>query len=96
MLDASLSRRMETIRPASEQSPIWIARQIVAINAALDWLEARIQLLDGPTNIGQIAIGCALGYLDLRFPGEPRLEVHGRRQMERNISGSSVNGCDTL
>lgn len=58
MLDASLSRRMETIRPASEQSPMWIARQMMAINAALDWLGARIQLLNGPTNIGQIAIGC--------------------------------------
>jgi len=74
MLDASLSRRMETIRPASEQSPMWIARQMMAINAALDWLGARIQLLNGPTNIGQIAIGCALGYLDLRFPGDPWLD----------------------
>jgi len=74
MLDASLSRRMETIRPASEQSPTWIARQSMAINSALDWLEARVPLLDGPTNIGQIAIGCALGYLELRFPGEPWLE----------------------
>ena len=78
MLDASLSRRMETIRPASEQSQMWIARQIMAINAALDWLEARIPLLDGPINIGQIAIGCALGYLDLRFPGEPWLEKRTR------------------
>jgi len=78
MLDASLSRRMETIRPASEQSPMWIARQILAINAALDWLEARIQLLDGPINIGQIAIGCALGYLDLRFAGEPWLRKRTR------------------
>jgi glutathione S-transferase len=78
MLDASLSRRMETIRPASEQSPIWIARQIIAINAALDWLEARIQLLDGPIDIGQIAIGCALGYLDLRFAGEPWLDKRMR------------------
>ena len=74
MLDASLSRRMETIRPTSEQSPLWIARQVMAINAALDWLEARVQLLDRQIDIGQIAIGCALGYLDLRFPGEPWLE----------------------
>ena len=74
ILDASLSHRMETIRPTSEQSPLWIARQVMAINAALDWLEARVQLLDRQIDIGQIAIGCALGYLDLRFPGEPRLE----------------------
>ena len=30
--------------------------------------------LMAPTNIGQIAIGCALGHLDLRFPGEPWLD----------------------
>ena len=71
MLDASLSRRMETIRPASEQSPMWIARQILAINAALDWLEARIQLLDGPINIGQIAMGVPSVISTCALPASP-------------------------
>jgi glutathione S-transferase len=51
MLDASLSRRMEVIRPGTEQSPTWIDRQIKAVNAACAWLEERIELLDGPTTI---------------------------------------------
>jgi glutathione S-transferase len=71
MLDASLSRRMEVIRPATEQSPAWIERQIKGVNAACAWLEARVPILGGPTTIGHIAIGCALGYLDLRFAGDP-------------------------
>jgi glutathione S-transferase len=70
MLDASVSRRMEVIRPANEQSPGWIERQIKGVNAACAWLEARPTLLGGPTTVGHIAIGCALGYLDLRFAGD--------------------------
>jgi glutathione S-transferase len=71
MLDASLSRRMEVIRPVTEQSPTWIERQITAVNAACAWLEGHGELLGGPTTIGHIAIGCALGYLDLRFASDP-------------------------
>jgi glutathione S-transferase len=71
MLDASLSRRMEVIRPPSEQSPAWIERQIKAASAACAWLEGRLHVVQGPVTIGQIAIGCALGYLDLRFPDDP-------------------------
>jgi glutathione S-transferase len=71
MLDASLSRRMEVIRPSNEQSPAWIERQIKGVNAACAWLEARAQILGGPITIGHIAVGCALGYLDLRFADDP-------------------------
>ena len=78
MLDASLSRRMEVIRPATEQSPAWIERQIKGVNAACAWLEARVQILGGPTTIGHITIGCALGYLDLRFAGDPWRDKYPR------------------
>ena len=71
MLDASLARRMEVIRPAAEQSPAWIDRQIKGVNAACAWLEARFEMLSDPTTIGHIAVGCALGYLDLRFSNDP-------------------------
>ena len=71
MLDASLSRRMEMIRPANEQSAAWAARQITGVNAACAWLEARVEILGAPITIGHIAIGCALGYLDLRFSSDP-------------------------
>ena len=61
MLDASHSRRMEVIRPATEQSPAWIERQIRGVDVACAWMEARRQLFDGPITSGQIAIACALG-----------------------------------
>jgi len=71
MLDANVSRRCEIIRPANEQSPMWIARQIKGVEAACAWLEARLDQLSGPVTIGHIAIGCALGYFDIRFPDDP-------------------------
>ena len=67
LLDANVSRRMEVIRPANERSPAWIARQIQGVDAACGWLEARLADLDGPVTIGHVAIGCALGYFDIRF-----------------------------
>lgn len=71
ILDANVSRRNEVIRPAHEQSPAWIARQIKGVYAAYAWLEHRIdQLRSGPLTIGQIAVGCALGYSDVRFPDD--------------------------
>ncbi len=70
ILDANVSRRNETIRPKDEQSPSWIDRQKLAVRSAISWLDKRIELLDGPVTIGNISIACALGYFDVRFPGD--------------------------
>ena len=71
ILDANVSRRNEVIRDPGEQSPGWIARQIMGVEAAYAWLEERIaQLHSQPLTIGHIAVGCALGYSDVRFPGD--------------------------
>jgi glutathione S-transferase len=72
LLDANLSRRNEILRPASEQSKDWIARQMLAIDAGCRWLEQHVNDLDQPSiDIGQIAVGCALGYFAVRFPHDP-------------------------
>ena len=61
----------ERARPAEKQSAAWIARQGAKIPAALRELE---RLLDGEFftrhgfGLAEIASGCALGYLDLRYP----------------------------
>ena len=82
LLDAALLRRYESMRPANEQSPAWDAKQKATIGRALDVLEAEAERLGdpaGPVDIGLIAIGCALGYLDFRFAkdewrsGRPKL-----------------------
>ena len=62
----------ERARPAQQQSPAWIERQAAKIGPALDELE---RLLGGRRHfsahglgLAEIATGCALGYLDLRYP----------------------------
>lgn len=68
ILDAAFAVVCETLRrPENERSPDWIKRWIATIGRALDALEGEIdQFGDSPT-LGHIAVGCALGYLDLRL-----------------------------
>lgn len=55
------------LRPEALWWPEWFDAQWTKIARSLDALEQRsMPLLEGPLNAGQIAIGCALGYLDLR------------------------------
>jgi len=68
LLDAALLVRYEqTLRPAEQQWQPWIDGQMAKMTAALERMEASPP--DPEPTIGSIAIGCALGYLDLRFPG---------------------------
>ncbi len=54
-------------RPADDGQAAWIRGQRLKIDRALDALEARwMSHLFGPLDMGQIAVGCALGYLDFR------------------------------
>lgn len=74
--DAALLIRYETAtRPAALRDPVAIALQQGKIDRALATLEAAPPA--GPPDIGQIALACALGYLDLRFEGAWR-QTHPR------------------
>ncbi len=70
ILDAALSMVYETrLRPEQMRLPLIVEGYWTKIDRALDVLEARwMAYLAGPVCIGQIALGCALGYLDLRHP----------------------------
>lgn len=70
IMDAGVSARLESTRPAGTKSDDWIARQRTAISRALDALEAEASSLGGGVTIGHIAIACALGYLDFRFAAD--------------------------
>jgi glutathione S-transferase len=71
ILDSAVSRFMETSRrPEELRWPSWDDRHREKIARALDHLEAHVEALSGAITIGQVAIGCALGYLDFRFAGE--------------------------
>jgi glutathione S-transferase len=68
IMDAAILMRYETmLRPAEQQFPPWIEGQWAKIARSLDALESRwMGHLAGSLNIGKIAVGCALGYLDFR------------------------------
>ncbi|MEM1237626.1 MAG: glutathione S-transferase [Pseudomonadota bacterium] len=62
----SMSYEMR-LRPDGERSEAWVEAQWAKNSRALDALESRwMAHLYGPLDIGHIAVGCALGYIDLR------------------------------
>jgi len=71
VMDASILQVYESrMRAENERSASWLAHQSGKVERALAQLEAAPPA--GPVNVGQIALACALGYLDLRFAGEWR------------------------
>lgn len=71
ILDATQPRRREVALPQDEGRREYIALQQGKVRRALDALEAEADGLRALTTIGEITIGCALGYLDFRYPHEP-------------------------
>ncbi|MEM9476719.1 MAG: glutathione S-transferase [Pseudomonadota bacterium] len=69
ILDAALLMVYEgRLRPADKQFPDWVEGQWAKVDRALDVLNERwISHLSARMDIGQIAVGCALGYLDFRL-----------------------------
>lgn len=58
----------ERMRPPEGRHAPWVEGQWAKAAAALDALENRwMSHLAGPLDLGQIATGCALGYLDFRL-----------------------------
>jgi glutathione S-transferase len=55
------------IRPEERRMPEWVEGQWAKVARALDAIEARwISHLNGPLDMGQVSVACALGYLDFR------------------------------
>lgn len=73
IMDASILRTYEKrFRPEELQHAPWLEHQEGKVNRALTVLEQDPPKLGESLNAGQIALACALGYLDLRFAGEWR------------------------
>jgi len=71
IMDASQPRRREIALPQDEGRAGFIALQRGKVTRAIEVLEAEAEKLGALTTIGEITIGCALGYLDFRFANEP-------------------------
>lgn len=69
LLDAALLARYEfSARPADKQWQNWADAQLKKVAAALAEIERQVVHFSAePNDIGLIAIGCGLGYLDFRF-----------------------------
>jgi len=78
LLDAAVAARYETaLRPERLRWPEWEEGQLGKVRRAVDALEQEIDALSG-VDIAAIAAGCALGYLDFRYPGERWRDGHPR------------------
>ncbi len=68
LMDAALLARYErAARPAELQWPAWLEGQLGKVQRALTELERQVGQLQGPLDLAQIGVACALGYLDFRF-----------------------------
>ena len=70
-LDAAVTIVKELLRPETQQSPEWIERQYGKIDAALSAMETSLGdqsfCMGISYTLADIAVGCVLGYMDLRF-----------------------------
>jgi glutathione S-transferase len=95
-----LCRYENVLRPEERRWPDWFAGQMRKIDGSLDWLESNIAAVGDPAaknvDLGQVAVGCGLGYLDYRFAeldwraSHPRLaawfgEFGARASMQRTV-----------
>ena len=81
ILDATQPRRREVALPQDDGRKAYIEVQQGKVKRALAELEKDAGSLGERKTIGEITIGCALGYLDFRYanepwrPGHPKLEA---------------------
>ena len=94
VLDAGLLVRYESQRKQLERSQAWSDKQLARMHRALELmakdLEGRPWCHNDRYSLADIAVGCSLGWLDFRRPGEvdwhaeyPVLAQHYRKLMER-------------
>jgi glutathione S-transferase len=96
LLDASINARMEAHWPgrtAEQRSQAWIERHLSRVHTSLaamgQGLGDKPWCSGNHFNLADIAVGCALGYLDFRFPqidwraSHPNLQRHAEKLFAR-------------
>ena len=81
IMDAGILMAYETrLRPEDRRFPDWIEGQWAKVDRALEAIEANwMSHLSGPFDMAQVAVGCALAYLDMRH--DARNWRHGRPKL---------------
>ena len=68
MLDALIVWRQERLKPSVHQTQAWLDTFALKVATTLDQLDATVAMFaDRRFDIGYVALGCALGYIDFRF-----------------------------
>jgi glutathione S-transferase len=65
--DSAVARIFESRRPPEFQHDATMTRYMLAITTGLDVLETLVDSFATDPTIGEFAVACALGYLDLRY-----------------------------
>ncbi len=72
LLDAAVAIRLESLRPESQRSDSAMRRERAVIDSALAMMASELGekhwCMGTPFTFADVAVGCALGYLDFRFP----------------------------
>lgn len=86
LLDALILWRNERMRPEAHRSQPTLVAYAEKTDATLRWIEEGIGSFgSGPLTIGHIALGCAFGYMDLRFE-----DLQWRRDRPRSAAWMDV------
>jgi glutathione S-transferase len=99
LVDAGILIRQEMIRPEQQQSAAWLARQHKKINAAVKAMAAGLADHAWCTgthySLADIAVGCALRWLEFRFPDHPWRSEFGNLSRLADKLGERVSFKDT-
>ncbi len=96
LMEAALVVVLEGRRPASEQSPSWMARQQVRLHRIVDAVEGCLP--PEADSAGALTLGCAMAYLDFRLPAlgwqahAPALAAWQAEQCQRASMRATIYG----
>ena len=76
LLIAGVLYKVEMSRPPERQWPEWMKQQWAKVGKCLEFLDAELGAHGSELTMGEIAAGCALGWLDVRAAEEPWREKH--------------------
>ena len=102
VLDAGLLVRYESMREMKEQqSPEWVGKQLARMHRGMTQMQTELEgktwCHNGRYSLADIAVGCCLGWLDFRKPGDvdwhkeyPVLARHYEKLMARPAFADTV------
>jgi glutathione S-transferase len=104
--DAVVLIVLERARPPQLQSVDWIMRQVTKVQAGVEQAALALQgaefFIGGKFSVADIAVGCMLGYLDLRLPEfewriqQPGLVPFHERMMARDSFRATMPAAQAI